>query len=121
MKLSAAIKAGATERPQARGGEYFELVEGLGLCSCALGAAFEGRFGTAWEPTDAKAARDQCIGSLLSDAFGVINVPAVCPVGGCVKEFKRPVLGRVISHLNDDHGWTREGCAEFAEGFERAA
>lgn len=121
MKLSTAIRKGAAERPQATGGEYFELVEGLGLCSCALGAAFEGAYGTAWTPTDAKAIRDTCIGNMLVDAFRVLNEPAACPVGGCVKEFKRPVLGRVISHLNDDHGWTRESCAGFAEAFERAA
>lgn len=121
MNLSTAIMKGAAMRPQATGGEYFELVEGLGLCSCALGAAFEGAFGATWPPTDAKAIRDVCIGSLLSDAFRVINKPAACPVSGCVKEFKQPVLGRVISHLNDDHAWTREHCAEFAAAYELAA
>ena len=118
MKLSEAIRKGAGARPQTTGGDYFAQVEGVGLCSCSLGAAFEGRFGASWDPGDQKAIRDQCIGSLLSDAFPVLNVPAACPVEGCVNKFKFPVLGRVISHLNDAHGWTRESCAEFAERFE---
>jgi hypothetical protein len=117
MKLSTAILNGAGKRPQATTGDYFAEVEGGGVCSCALGAAFEAAFGEVWVEK-AREGTGYVIGMMLDDAFPVLDAVASCPVGGCRWTTSNPVLGRVISHLNDDHAWPREQIADYVRGFE---
>lgn len=118
MKLSAAILEGAGKRPQAINGDYFEAAFGEGVCSCALGAAFEAAFGEVWVER-AREGTGAVIGMMLDDAFPVLNVEAACPVGGCAWTTSNPVLGRIVSHLNDDHLWPRQEIADYVRGFEQ--
>jgi hypothetical protein len=117
MKLSDAIDRGARARPQATTGDYFAEVEGAGVCSCALGAAFAAAFGEAWVEKG-REGTGAIIGRMLDDAFPVLERAACCPAEKCAWTTTNPVLGRVISHLNDDHGWAREEIAVFTRQFE---
>jgi hypothetical protein len=131
MRLSEAIRLGSMLRPQCRGALRKEYRVGfLGLfgekvsASCALGAAFE-------------AAGCEAVPGIVAEASSTFRGPAVevgskgpviqipdewqpvfrvvvhCPQCGEVAK-----LQRVIAHLNDAHGWTREDIAGFVAGIE---
>src|SRR5450631_1032282 len=98
MKLSEAIRAGAHKRPQVRG-EYFNVVQrddgSEALCSCALGAAFEGLTGAV---TDAVTE----VYAVLQQRFP-LRVVVMHPVSGLMS----PVED-VVMTLNDTYSWSRE-------------
>ena len=103
MKLSMAIRVGATLRPQAFG-PVFE-----NGCSCALGAALEGS--NVWEYTT----KDFITLKVLIELFGGSNIDPIkdisCPV--CFSE--KPTYTVIGFHLNDLHKWTRETIADWVE------
>ncbi len=96
MRLSEAIRLGATLRPQAFG-NYFK--DGG---SCALGAATE----ALGFRSDEYAVQ---IYAALIDKFDDVYCPG-CP--DCGQSFRNL---RMISHFNDDHRWTRERIADWVE------
>lgn len=116
MRLCDAIREGAKKRPQAFE-EYFdedntELSEEAEptLCSCALGAAFEGvNVGPGVE----------CNSGTLRKLFPVLKRDGVeCPVEVCEERFADAPLINVVAHLNDYHRWQREEIADWVEQFE---
>jgi hypothetical protein len=96
--LSAAIRLGATFRPQCYG-SMFEHGK-----SCALGAAAE----ALGIPTHSS--REFIDG--IRPRFGE-PIPVTCPMGGCSFHWNHE---EVAVHLNDDHMWTREQIADWLEG-----
>lgn len=104
MILSEAIRLGSMLHPQAFGKLWCERRDGLfgpyiRESTCALGAAFEAVGG--YE------ARDFTPWSLFS-------VSAACPQCGV-----EATVSNQITHLNDDHRWTRERIADFIEELEQ--
>ncbi len=91
MRLSEAIRLGATMKPQHFG--MYRDVEGK--ATCAMGAAFdaigEDTWITGWDETN----RSLNLGK--------------CP------ECRGFVVGNLIVHLNDNHRWSRERIADFVE------
>lgn len=105
MKRSEAILAGAKLRPQG-----FGILYGNGK-SCALGAACEGSgYPIAYQAT----ARH--VDAHLEKAFGaaVLNTITSCPYSDC--DHPDDFAEMIITHLNDDHKWTRERIAEWLAG-----
>ena len=100
MKLSEAIRLGAMLRPQYQGA-YFG-----GGGSCALGAALEAIGRLAYNEV-----LQGCSGDL---EFPIIAVSAGCPI--CTFDVHR--LGCTVTHLNDEHGWTREAIADWVATIE---
>lgn len=101
MRLSEAIRLGATIRPQAMG-FYF-----VADASCAIGAACEAVGIGEFIDTPS-----------LVNAFGKywFEVGQRLPCPECGKVFdKDKSRARTITHLNDDHMWTRERIADFVE------
>src|SRR5690348_3552204 len=97
MKLSEAIRLGATLRPQGFG--RF-IADGK---SCAWGAAYEA-IGSEGGPT----AVDP------SEWFWFYTIPFNCPECGADER----KTGDVIIHLNDFHHWTRERIADWVATIE---
>lgn len=108
MKLSEAIRLGSMIRPQGFGRYWPD-----GKTSCALGAAFE-----------AGGLRDHIEQAYNSDVTGLLppiwatflDGPQQCPRCSWANE-KIPTLS-VITHLNDDHKWTREQIADWVATIE---
>lgn len=98
MKLSEAIRKGAKLRPQAHG-RYFES-QGETLCSCALGAAWEG-VELHWIEIDAYG---------LEAAFPALKECVWNPS----KNRYANLIGAVI-RLNDEEKWSREQIADYVE------
>lgn len=107
MKLSEAIRAGAKKRPQTFKA-VFKNVPGLGVCSCALGAAYEALQGHT-TPDSYWAGIEQVSNKK------VLKQKVLCPVSNCVE---LETTGKLIEHLNDDHWWTREAIADWLEKIE---
>lgn len=99
MKLSEAIRLGAALKPQAFGHAY------SGARSCALGAAADA-MGIDYYKTNWAA--------VLSGFTGEYH----CPVAGCVDSGWMKYVGLIITHLNDNHRWTRERIADWVESLE---
>ena len=97
LRLSEAIRLGATIRPQA----FRTLVTDDG--ACALGAAL----------LAVGARPEEAVRSALNRWPWASTVSADCP--GCGRS--RTVF-RVITHLNDRHRWTREQIATWVAGIE---
>ena len=97
MKLSEAIRLGAMMKPQA----FRALVTDDG--ACALGAALLA-VGAASQPYSR---------AVLDRWPWALTVSANCPSCGC----SCPIFG-VITHLNDNHRWTREQIARWVAGIE---
>lgn len=97
LRLSEAIRLGATMRPQA----FRTLVTDDG--ACALGAAL----------LAVGARPEEAVRSALNRWPWASTVNADCP--GCGRS--RTVF-RVITHLNDRHRWTREQIAKWVAGIE---
>lgn len=94
MRLSEAIRLGATMKPQFFG--FYMGARNNKLSTCALGAALDA-VGDLW--------------GMAALHFSILDVPAQCPQ--CT--YKAPRLEQVIAHLNDDHLWTREAIADWLE------
>jgi hypothetical protein len=99
MKLSEAIRLGAMLKPQA----FRALITDEG--ACALGAAL----------LAVQAAAERGGRSVLERWPWVVTISADCPSCGR----SRPVFG-VVTHLNDDHRWTREQIASWVARIEPA-
>jgi len=97
MRLSEAIRLGATMRPQA----FRTLLTDDG--ACALGAAL----------LAVGARPEEAVRSALDRWPWASTVNADCP--RCTRS--RTVF-RVITHLNDRHRWTREQIATWVAGIE---
>ena len=105
LKLSEAMRLGATLAPQG----FYKLKNSLGA-TCAIGAAFEA---VGFVPT-----RIDSYGPWIylgnQGKAGDFRCPA------CRGDCGYPVA--VITHLNDEHRWTREQIADFVEAnYEQAA
>ena len=101
MRLSDAIRLGSMLRPQAFG-EFFN-----GGGSCALGAASEAaglRLTTSGPYAD------------LADVFPILNSQSDCVCHVCQSHCIE--LGFVVTHLNDDHRWTRQQIADWVATVE---
>lgn len=100
MKFSEAIRLGATLKPQI----YGRLANEYG--TCAWGAAYD------------------AIGMLVDGGVRSPNpwlwvakrMEVGCPEFGCSR--REPVAAHIITHLNDDHHWTREAIADWVATVE---
>lgn len=107
MKLSQAIRIGAACRPQTKHHLFHYEVCHNTLCSCAIGAAYEGLTSYTLQGTGASA-------YLILKKF--VDDPAMkvkCPF---VSEMMS--LQMALTHLNDIVGWTREKIADWLEDIE---
>lgn len=118
-RLAEAMLAGAKKRPQAVE-VLFRRADGLDgnpngeICSCALGAAWEGSHpdfdAETWHETRLKKPLNEVIGLEkvweYFDHFEQINVLDPMGTGG-------DSLDSIIVDLNDRHGWTREKIANW--------
>lgn len=110
MKLSEAIRLGAMLKPQA-----YTAVLVKGSSTCALGAAYDavGLLGEGHYSID-------CYGVILK-AFPLLARDIVpCPACGLVPSGDEDDLADNISHLNDNHRWTRERIADWVATIEAA-
>lgn len=106
MKLSDAMRLGATFRAQAFGLLFVENKDG-GIDSCALGAVCEVH---GMQPV-----LDQQLPEWLFDTYPELdNVHTICPVSLCYATDSRSILS-VIVHLNDHHQWSREAIADWLD------
>lgn len=104
MRLSEAIRLGAMLRPQA---VNFYFRDGN---SCALGGALEA---TGSDYNEMSYFANEELQMRWPWAF---TTPAVCPL--CLG---RATVRQVISHLNNEHRWTREQIAAWVESVEPLA
>ena len=112
MRLSDAIRLGAMLAPQGFGA-YIHQFMGDDQTSCALGAAARAIDSQAVEVDEVVEALDAAFGTLLN------TTRRRCPVNEHgVKCGVRRVTANVITHLNDDHRWTREQIADWVETLE---
>jgi hypothetical protein len=108
--LAAAMRKGAALRPQCFT-TYFETDGTSGswvpVASCALGAAYEGKTGMVdWNLT-----RNELL-NLFPEAAGR---GCICPACGALF-----TVAPLVTHLNDDHHWTREAIADWLDRLEVA-
>ncbi len=101
MKLSEAIRLGATMKPQGFG------MDAYGSHSCALTAACDA---VGLETSNAG------ITELNRRYAWASSVRPMCPA--CHEHNGHLVTG-MCAHLNDDHGWTREQIAGWVETLEQ--
>jgi hypothetical protein len=101
-ELAAAIRFGASRRPEQAFGEYYNGRR----ASCALGAAFEGLYRL---PEEVGQLHPKRLDRLFDCLEGTVRS---CPEG-CKK---RLILAAMIIHLNDDHHWDRERIATWVAG-----
>lgn len=113
MKLSDAISLGATMHGQAFGAlcdTHYSCVMSQPISTtvrtCALGAA---AVAVNWLE------RVRMNFGLLEQLFPILGATGWCPQCGCVHN-----LVTIISHINDEHRWSRERIAEFVATFESA-
>ncbi len=97
MRLSEAIRLGATMKPQCYG--YFYRGDER-TSSCAIGAACDA---IGVHPDNISVMQVWPVTTILN------GIP--CPVPGCT----RPGGSWMVTHLNDRHQWTRERIADFVE------
>ena len=112
-KLSELIREGAKKRPQVEG-EMFDVAESGEIGSCALGAASE-----AYTQADIPLTAPECydVGRRVYTQFSTVfqadlDSEASCSFPGgwaCNEIFD---LGALITHLNDEHNWSRERIAD---------
>ena len=94
MALSHAIRLGATMKPQAFGMMW------LAGGSCAVGAAYEAIGVTQYDFYNGRGA--------LPELWRIFGRKMPCP------DCNEPHFG-IISHLNDQHRWSREKIADWVE------
>lgn len=103
MKLSEAIRAGASKRPQAFG-QYFIISDfDDPITSCAIGAAYEGNGGS---PTDNLWCR-----RLMDETFPELLQRVTLPT----PYHDSTDLHSGIARLNDKYRWSREAIADWLE------
>lgn len=117
MKLSEAIRIGAQLRPQTDG-RLFHRNDSGQVTSCALGAGFEGAGLLKGDDAVMIPEVDQSL--LLSSFDGLEDFATTAwrrrpnyPCPEC--EDRESTIDDLITHLNDDDGWTREQIADHLE------
>ena len=107
LKLSEAIRLGATLHPQATGVYAVGNAHGEVLATCALGAAL------------VAIGQNPMIASELDDIPAEWIPPGgfLCPA--CLYGDYSNHLDNMVGHLNDDHHWTREQIADWVETVEQ--
>ena len=123
MKLSEAILFGSMITEPTTGDEFFGDHDGVVCRACAYGAAWVALVGT-----DARVLRDDGHPTMLS-YFPILKHKATCPV--CTdNRMVAPVvwvdnrdecwswLANVISHLFEEHHWSRERIAAWVATIE---
>jgi hypothetical protein len=125
MNLSDAIREGCKIAPVQLYRQFFDRFSELGRFAffsvpkgaCALGAALYGSGGF----NDVFASEMRHPGAEASSRFPILLSLTICPtaacplfVGGTTLE-----LGNVVTHLNDEHRWTREAIAMWVETLEQ--
>lgn len=125
MKLSEAIRIGATKRSQGRGSlftrtGYWQQSKWIdtGFTSCALGAAIEGYYGGVPSCGDLNGGRLLCRGESPHKEFPILLSFVKPPVSDNYFSDDSTPLFRVIWWLNDHFEWTRERIADWVEGIE---
>jgi hypothetical protein len=111
QRLSDAMRAGAAIRPQATG-VLFKRREGSELvCSCALGAAWEGSHPAFNVDHWISQVDSQQVAITLVDImreFRMFGLQVENPVSQTIYD-----IDGVIVDLNDQHDWTREDIADW--------
>jgi hypothetical protein len=103
MKLWQAILAGCRRRKRTEDTLFSKALDGS-VYSCALGAAYEGVAGeVCWDNDRAY--------DLLHKTFPVLNKETRCQVKESSESMMSHTLYYIITHLNDEHGWSRERIA----------
>jgi hypothetical protein len=104
MKLSEAIRLGATMKPQA----FYGLASVDGLRTCAMGAAYDAV--GMLQITESGEAKIQI--PVGFKRWEIMDMQAKCPACGCLFAVVNAVM-----HLNDspNHRWTREMIADWVE------
>jgi hypothetical protein len=105
MKLSEAIKLGALMRGRGTGVDSFY---GYNNVTCAMGAALDALGVTMQERKENKRS--------TYERWPWISQRQTCP--DCGK--RAEVVYIIATHLNDDHGWTRERIADWVATVEPA-
>lgn len=112
MKLSEAMRLGATLKPQAFGRitRFLLHLDNAPLGTCALGSCLDA------------IGKLPLIGMVLPGELyprewvDFLETTAACPVKGCQDDHE--CVSIVIVHLNDEHEWTREQIADWVETVE---
>lgn len=125
MKLSEAIRLGATLRPQARGVLRTHPGRGHKASTCAIGAAFEA-LGVKVTRQRLKVPGIDTRGKVIpagemvenrywpSEFLEFVHIKTTCPLCGMVS-----VVLKLIPHLNDQHLGSREFIATWIEIIEK--
>ncbi len=108
LSLADAIRLGSLLHPQAFGDWWTKDYNAHGViaitATCALGAA--------------SVAIGHDLSKRGSPFRAFLDAFSACPVTGCV--LSRVHQQDLITHLNDDHRWTRDQIADWVETQERA-
>lgn len=126
IKFSEAMRLGAMLGPQAFGYDFSGEED---AASCAFGAAVSGAGLQIKSVQSVEDEEPEVVGELLRAKYariaGYVLLPpewgslriikAECCVAGC--KYNDCVLG-VVTHLNDNHRWTRQEIADWVEQFE---
>lgn len=109
MKLSEAIRLGAALAPQAFAILATKDKSGRVLSTCAIGAALHAVSAIHSDTTPST--------SELTELFSVVTALRSCPGDdGCV--YWVASVFEVVTHLNDNHLWSRERIADWVETVE---
>jgi len=110
MRLSEAMRIGASWSKSIR------LVWKRDDGTCALGAAYEGTFGTIKGALGTHPLEESV---RLKAEYRILSRGAAeCPVSNmCPKDLTNTVM-QMIAHLNDNHDWSREKIADWIETLE---
>jgi hypothetical protein len=103
VKLSEAILKGCEMNP-VQGFSVYCNTDGEHMATCAFGAAGLARVGHGATQKEI----DQAASATGSE---VTSLRARCPVYWCDNDHVRDNVYSVVTHLNDDHLWTRESIA----------
>lgn len=102
MRLSEAMRLGASMKPQCFGSLYITNSQGWVVATCAIGAVYNAF------------SKSFCEFPHEIQVF-LHRAPCPCPVPDCNSRADGRDLEEVIMHLNDDHKWSRESIADFIE------
>ena len=106
-KLSELIREGAKLRPQCTG-DFFQPIGGIGLGSCAFGAAYEALGGKASAVNTV-----DCIDYIQKE----LDIDLTNEYSYSHPETEEyHSLDEIIPNLNDDWDWSREQIADWLEG-----
>lgn len=121
MTLSDAIRLGATLKKQGKGNASMDPKSDA---TCAFGAALEAGGcvgGYRFSSVDAVPTRGSVKVPLEHYSYAVpsswmciLSITDQCPECSFIG-----LVSQIVPHLNDDHNWTRERCADYVQGIEK--